>query len=192
MMLGLLVLLALSETSHAETSAADIADTATIEDGQGNARILFHWSAPISSDNFAIRRATLKFDIAGEPEARVIRLRIHPVTTNWGAADVAWDNGWSEAGGDYDAEIMSAADLDLEQGASSVFVDVTSVLRGAFEQGEPSHGFLMTCDPVDGIGLKEGDLSRFEGLANASLEVSWRKVPAKPVELQQDDSADTD
>jgi hypothetical protein len=192
MILGLLALLALSETSYGETSAADIADTATIEDGQGNARILFHWNAPINADNFAIRRATLKFEMAGEPESRVIRLRIHPVKTNWGAADVAWANGWSEAGGDYDAEIMSAAEVDLEQGASSVFVDVTSVLRAVSEQGQPTYGYLVTCDPADGIGLKEGDLSRFEGLAGASLEVSWRKVPAKPIELQQDDSVDSE
>jgi hypothetical protein len=177
--------------AHAEKFTGSVIDVASIEDGQGNARILFHWDAAIDAEHFAIGRAFMKFDMTGEAEARSIRLRLHPVTSPWSAADVAWSSGWSEPGGDFDGAAMSTADIDLSKGDSTVFVDVTEIVK-ELEEAENSNGFLVTVDPADGVGLKEADLPRFDGLANASLEISWRKVPAKPIELQQDDSADTD
>jgi hypothetical protein len=177
--------------ARAEKSTGGVVDVASIEDGEGNARILCHWSAAIDAEHFAIGRAYMKFDVSGEAEERSIRLRFHPVTSPWSAADVAWSSGWSEPGGDFDGAAMSTADIDLAKGSSTVFVSVTEIMK-ELEEGDASNGFLVTVDPADGIGLKEEDLPRFDGLASASLEVSWRRVPAKPIELQQDDSADTD
>jgi hypothetical protein len=189
--LGFIASVLICAQSYAENSMGNVVDVAAIEDGQGNARILFHWSAPINAEHFAIGRAFIKFDVTGEPESRSIRLRLHPVTSPWGTADVAWASGWSEPGGDFDAEEMSTADIDLSKGASTVSADVTEIMK-TLENGEISNGFLVTVDPADGIGLKETDLPRFDGIANASLEVTWRKVPAKPLELQQDDSVDSE
>jgi hypothetical protein len=188
----LLTVSMLSEASYAEKTNADVIDVAAIEDGEGNARILFHWNSPITAEYFAIQRATLKFDVLGEAESRVLRLRFHPVTTAWTAGNVSWSSGWSEPGGDFDEDIVSSTDLDLSKGEATVFVDVSNVLKETLEIGQDLHGFLVTTDPTDATGIKEADIARFEGLASGSLEVTWRKVPAKPIELQQDDSADSD
>jgi hypothetical protein len=188
--IGIITLLAgplLVSSALAETATGDVVDVASIDDGEGNARILFHWDASIQADHYAVRRATLKFDVSGESEARVLRLRIHPVTTPWNAVNVAWSNGWIEPGGDFDEEITSATDIRLAEGGTTAFLDVTNVIKATLETGQPSLGFIVTADPADGIGLKEEDLSRFEGLASASLDVSWRRTPPKPVELQQND-----
>jgi hypothetical protein len=53
----------------------------------------------------------------------------------------------------------------------------------------PFYGYLLTTDPVDGIGFKSEDVTRFTDISNATIELTWR---TKPVELQQDGTADTD
>jgi hypothetical protein len=179
--LGVLFSSLLFTSSYAANEASDVVDVASILDGEGHARILFHWDSPIDAEHFAIRRALLKFEVAGQPEPRVLRVCIHPVTSAWRAADVFWSGRWSQPGGDYDVDIMSSADIDLENGSSTA---LTNVLKDVFEQDQPFFGFLVTADPADGIGLKEGDVSRFEGLASATIEVSWRKTPPKPAAVQ--------
>jgi hypothetical protein len=42
-------------------------------------------------------------------------------------------------------------------------------------------GFILTVQPREGgEGIREADLSRLQGLANASLVVDYRKVPPPP------------
>jgi hypothetical protein len=174
----------LAAPASAERAARGITDVTAIHDGSGHARLLFHWDPAVDAESFAIRRAILKFDLAGDTEARSLEIRVHPLSVPWDASTVTWTRGWTVPGGDFDADRLSNSRIELGRGAGPVAVDVTNVVKEILEEKEPFHGFLVTAHPAEGVGLRGQDLFRFAGLTNASLELSWRKVPPKPRALR--------
>jgi hypothetical protein len=58
-------------------------------------------------------------------------------------------------------------------------VDMTSMLKDVLESGMTADGFLLTVDPVDGVGIPVTDLTRFGTLATATFDVRYRNVPPR-------------
>jgi hypothetical protein len=93
---------------------------------------------------------------------------------------VDWTQGWSRPGGDFDEDVWSHATIELNRGAHSFVFDVTNVVKEVMEEGYSPHGFLITAEPEERIGLSDEDIDRFASLGEASIEVSWRRVPPAP------------
>lgn len=172
--------------------AARINRTATaaavITDGAGNSRLLLRWDAAPTDEFIAVSRAILSFDLSGEATARTLSLHVYPVTAPWNPATVEWTRGWAVPGGDIDVEASAAADIDLSRGSGAVRIDMTDAIKATLEDRSEFHGLLITCDPSRGDGISTEDAARFANMANASIELSYRRVPAPPAELATQDS----
>lgn len=176
-----------AESASGADVAREVSDVTAIQDASGNTRLLFHWEPALDAEHFAIRRATLRFDLGGEAESRSLRLRIHSITSRWDPATVAWDRGWQTPGGDVDEDIALSTSLDL--GASGpVALDITSLAKDVLEGGAAFEGFLVTADPADGEGLRVDDAARLAGLSLARIELAYRKTPPPPRQVVQVDS----
>jgi hypothetical protein len=175
----------IATSARAEKAARGLADLTTIQDGEGHGRILFNWTSPIDSEDFVIQRAILRFDLAGEVDTRSLRLVAHPISKTWDPATVTWTRGWSNPGGDFDIERVAYGEIDLKRGSGPAYLDVTNIARETFKAGRTNQGLLVTVQPEDGIGIESEDLPRLAGLANASLEVTWRRTPPRPKEFSR-------
>lgn len=159
----------------ADREAVGIGDLTTIANDRGAARILF--KAPsMDRANIAVSRATLTVAVTGPVAARRMGLRIHPVTTSWMPGGVSWTAGWSRAGGDFDDDLYAWAELDLNRGATDLVFDMTRVVKEIVEEGVFADGFILTVDPGEGVGLPADDVTRFEDLSSASLDVTYRYI----------------
>ncbi|MGQ0721176.1 MAG: DNRLRE domain-containing protein [Candidatus Eiseniibacteriota bacterium] len=157
-----------------------IKDVSTIQDGRGSNRILFNLDGSGPSGDFSIAEATLTLDLSGTGQAGVLRLRIHPVTTQWSAAAAGWTSGWSRAGGDFEETVFARAEVDLAQ-TGTVSIDVTSIMKEVLQSRMPAYGFIVTTDPATRTaGLSTAELSRLESFASASVEVHYRTTPPRP------------
>lgn len=180
----------LGSATIAEEAARILSDSAVINDGRGSSRILFHWSPSVDAERFVVSRAVLRFDVSGAAETRSLRLSLHPVTSQWDAASVSWNSGWRTPGGDFDSEIESRAEVDLSRGASSTAWDVTSLVKEVLEGGQTFHGLLVTSSgSEDGGGIRTEDAARLSNLANATIELTYRRAPPIPREIAAQDSA---
>jgi hypothetical protein len=173
---GVLVLsLALASSVSADRRQHTIEDYAVMEDGSGSCRLLFRLDGVEPDEEVVVARARLSFVMSGQPAARSLRLCLCPVTSQWAPGTVSWQ-GWRTPGGDYDEELVAFADVDLAQGATEIFFDVTPTIREIVQSGRSLHGFLLSVRPEEGVGLAVGDATRFSGLPQGSLELSYRKV----------------
>ncbi len=175
-----LVLAFAAGAAQAERVASPPSGMATIDDGEGHARVLVAWTPPTEDEPVAVSRATLRFGVSGESESRSLRVRVYPITSAWNPQSANWTSGWSRPGGDFDEDVWSHATIDLGRGAHDFSFDVTNVVKEAMEEGYEPYGFLITAEPGEGIGFAESDATRLAGLENASIEVSWRRVPPAP------------
>ncbi len=166
-----------------ESSVRSVSEVAMIEDGEGKGRVLIQWDSAIEAQHFTVRRAMLRFNLEGEQAQRSIRLHVHPITRDWSPGTATWSGGWSNPGGDFDAERVARAEINLARGSSEVVIDVTRAVTEVFESGETWNGLILTTDPADGVGISSSDLARFGALDEAAVELSWRRVPPKPREL---------
>ena len=169
-----------ASTVFAEGRVGTLSDVAVIQNGHGFARVLFRAGGLADLGNVAISGATLRISTVGVPQNRAFELRVHPVTRAWNPASVEWTRGWTRPGGDFDDELLSMARLDLRGGAAEVAFDVTGLMKEILESGMDAHGFILTVAPEEGVGLRLEDLPRFAGLATASLDVRYRKMPPPP------------
>lgn len=178
--LGLLMTSIGPRSFAAEADRVGVTDTATILDGEGHARILAHWTPLAQGERVAIRRAILRFELQNAAIDRSTTLMVYPLTRAWNASSVRWTEGWAEPGGDIDHDSWSHTRLDLGRSAGPIEIDITRVVESIAESSDPIHGFLVTVDASEGAGLRESDLPRLAGIAQASIEVDWRLVPPAP------------
>jgi hypothetical protein len=163
-----------------DTFTCGVRDVTTISDGRGSSRVLFNLDGAGPSGDFSISEATLTLDLSGTAQAGTLRLRIHPVTTQWSAGSADWTSGWSRAGGDFEETVFARAEVDLSQ-SGPVAVDVTSILKEVVQSRMPAHGFIVTTDPVTRTtGLSAAEAGRLQSFASASLEVHYRTTPPRP------------
>jgi hypothetical protein len=178
--IGILLLMAVP--SFGAEFTRTIRDVTPILDGEGAARVLFKLDAPIDASNVAVRSAKLTFRALGVPQERRLNLRLHPVTTAWTPGAVDWNTGWSRPGGDFDDARHSRAEIDLREASSELTIDCTAVFKEIVEGGVFADGFILTVDPSEGNGIRTADLARLQGLATATLDVKYRKIPPSPVQ----------
>jgi hypothetical protein len=143
-------------------------------------RVLFN--LPVSSlpQNARIERATLTASLSGSAEEKTLILQIHPITTAWNPADVDWDSGWNTPGGDVDLELYAREEVDLSDGAASLAIDLTHLMKEILEEGLTAHGLLVTVPPYMGEGFEAGDLQRLSNISSASLDLVQRTYSAPP------------
>jgi hypothetical protein len=153
-------------------------DFRVIQDGAGQARIAFRLPEIPSDRAIVVTRAQVAVTLPGAVRDRRLRLWVHPLTRDWNAGSATWTSPWTRPGGDLDEEARVAVEVDL-RGNSAVF-DLTPLVKEVVEEGRESHGFLLTRDPDDGIGIPIEDLDRFQGLSGATITVSYVRVGPRP------------
>ncbi|MBZ0172452.1 MAG: hypothetical protein K8E66_08740 [Phycisphaerales bacterium] len=164
----------------ADRRSEALASHATIDNGGDDHRLLFKANGLRSLESVAIRHARIEFDLAGATTDRTLYLSLCPVTTSWEAGSVQWESGWTRPGGDFDEDLASEVAVDLSRGGKASF-DVTPILKEWLEHGVEYDGFLLTVQPREGgEGIRGEDVTRLQGLANASLVVDYRRVPPPP------------
>jgi len=146
-----------------------------IEDENDVARVLFKLAEPLGLENVAISRASVRIPLAGAQREGALDLRIYAISRDWAAATVDWSRGWTRAGGDVHDDLYSQARLDLA-GTGFVEFNVTNILKEDVEMGTPTYGFLLTVEPVRGLGLPATDAARFTDVASGELVVQYRLV----------------
>ena len=157
--------------ARAERFVRPVTDVATVERLAGGSQIFFQWDPTIAEGDVAVRHAVLRFNLQGEPEAKTITLRVHPVTA-------PWSRGLPVV---YDEELWSHKEVDLRL-SGAVVMDLTTVVKEIAEEGVRSYGFLVEADAGEGDGLTSADLARLAGLSTGIVEVTWRRTPAPPVD----------
>ena len=164
-----------------------IHDVATIENGAGEARLLFRAGDLSDLGPIVIKRAVLRIPLAGAAVARSLDLRVHNVTTDWNPGGVSWNTGWVRAGGDFEDSVYGGVVVDLSRGPTTVNLDVSSLLKDTYELEVPSYGLILTANTNYAVGLDTDDLSRFAGLSSAVLEVEYVRVSRSPRSLLDED-----
>jgi hypothetical protein len=166
----------------ADRRSESLASHATIDNGGDGHRLLFKADGLRTLSSVAVRSARIEFDLAGQTTDRKLYLSLCPVTTEWAAGNVSWESGWTRPGGDFDEDLASEIAVDLSRTGRASF-DVTPILKEWLEHGVEYDGFILTVQPREGgEGIRDADLSRLQGLANASLVVDYRRVPPPPGE----------
>ena len=180
---GVTAALLLAATAFADQATRTIHDVATIENGSGQARILFRIGDLSDLGPIIIQRAQLRVPISGEAVARSLDVRVHNLTTDWNAGSVNWTSGWTRAGGDFEYGMYGARLVDLSRGATTAVLDVSSLLKDTYEMEVPSRGVILTADTNYTDGLDASDLSRFANLGSAVVEVEYVRVSRTPASL---------
>ena len=185
---GLSVLLS-STVALANGAERSLHDLSYIDNGRGESRILFRLGDLSDLGHFVVTSAVLAFPVSGTAVERSLDLRIHNVSSDWNTGSVDWTSGWTRPGGDFDDDVFARLSLDLSRGSSSASVDVSGLLKETYEAGEVPKGYLVTVASRDAEGIATADLSRFTGLATATLTVDYVRVPRSPGDLLAGDDA---
>jgi hypothetical protein len=155
-------------------------DVTVLQDGRGQSRLVFRLPDIAPGERIAVSSAQVVVSLAGAPAERRLRLRVHPLTRDWSGGSATWTSPWSRPGGDIDEDAYIAADVDLRSGVA--VLDVTPLVKEVVEEGWPAHGFLLTRDPADGVGVPAEDASRFGALSGATVSVRYVRVGPRPRE----------
>jgi len=162
--------------AHAERLTRGVTGVSTISGGiEGGSDIAFHWDPSVAEGNVAISKAVLRFTLAGQPVDGALAARVYPITSPWneGAPSVT-----------YDHDLWSRVELDL-RGEGTVAIDVTNLVKEVVEEGQPYYGFVIARGPGEENGLSQAETARLAGLSSATMDVTWRLVPDRPVGVQQ-------
>ncbi len=174
-----LSVLILASVAGANEVGQSVDGVATISNGEGQSRILLSLQPEVEAENAAVWKARLRFELAGTEAERVLPVVLHPITSPWNPGAVSWQSGWQTPGGDFDEELFARAELNL--GAPGpVSIDVTSLVKEIVEDGYTCYGFILTADRSVGVGISSEDLSRFENLGAAEMDISYRTTPPLP------------
>jgi len=177
-----LTLLAATASSHAATLTTGLTDVTAIADTEGETRLLCRiddLASVADTRHFAVDRAILRFSLAGEVAEERLAVQMHPVTRSWNPGTVDWTTGWERAGGDFDDDVYGRAHVDFGRASSDVVLDITIPVREAL-LNEGWDGFILRGAPFESGGIPDGDASRFAGLANAQVNITYQKVNRTP------------
>jgi hypothetical protein len=166
-------------TSIALSASADpvqvpIAESGVISDRVGNTRILMKPGDLSVFEDRLITWAGLTFTLPGQIATRDLPVRVYPLTTEWTAGTVTWDSPWTTAGGDFDDAYFDTVVITTGTRATSLSLDVTSIVRAVVEGEYGRYGFLITVPGYDGVGFRAADLATLGTLSGATLEVDSR------------------
>jgi hypothetical protein len=152
-------------------------DRHVITDGEGAGRILFRTASIDLDSSSRIERATLAIPFTGTAEARVLELRLCPVTTAW-TSSVTWESGWTDPGGDFDETSCSRAEISFSRGGGVAIFDVTRALKEILEDGAFADGFILRERNGSRAGFDTDDLDRFADFGSAELTITTSVMPA--------------
>jgi hypothetical protein len=119
----------------ADRATRTIHNVATIENGSGQARILFRVGDLSELGPIVIKHATLQIPVSGDAVARSLELRVHNLTTDWSPGSVGWSSGWTRPGGDFEDGVYGGTRVELSRGATTANLDVSSLLKDTYEVG---------------------------------------------------------
>lgn len=125
--------------------------------------------------------------MSGDAVARSLDLRVHNLTTDWDRASADWTTGWTRPGGDFEDGVYGGAKVDLSRGATTVNLDVSSLLKDTYELAVPSYGLLLTANTNYADGLDTEDLARFADLSSAVVDVDYIRVSRSPSRFLTED-----
>jgi hypothetical protein len=167
-------LLAVALPVAADPVQVPIVETGVISDRTGSTRILMKPGDLSEFEGQLITSAVLSFVLPGLPAARIVPVRVYPLTTDWSAGTVTWDSPWVAAGADFDDAYYDTVVLASGSRETTLSVDVTSIVRAIVEGEYGRYGFLITVPAYDGVGFRPADLSTLGTLTGATLEVDSR------------------
>lgn len=179
LMIVLLLMTLLAVPASADKVSLPLEDVTTITDPETSAkRVLFRASLDLER-SVAVRRAYVRIPLtAGSGEART-NLWVHPLTQTW-SRGATW-NSFSQGGGTYDDSMYGRAELAASR-QEDLFIDITVMAKEILEHEAADHGFVLTVDPREGVGLTSDEAARLTSLTGATLVVEFRPVPTARVE----------
>lgn len=170
-----LLLLTLPALSLADQRTVPVRDATWIQDDRGNSRLLFRLDEILPGQGIAVSRASLVLPLAGVAIESRARLRAYAVTREWAPGAVGWTGGWTRPGGDFDEDIYVPVDADLSRGF--LVVDLTPLVKEWAEGEADYHGFVLTTDPADRVGLPSPLRDRLGSISGAEVHLSYVRVP---------------
>jgi hypothetical protein len=170
-LLPVVILLAAVVSADARSVVIPASDLAVISNPEGAAemRSLMRFDLPEELAGTTIEFAVVEFraTVTGSDAAGVLTLDVFPVTTEWSGDAVAWDEGWSTPGGDFDRTIHAV--WTAVSGPSSVVrFDVTDMVAGWASGEYPNCGLIVrsapgeagTAQPAEAGGERSGPMLR--------------------------------
>lgn len=170
--------------SRADSIENPLGEVATIQNNEGDARILFKSSTEFPREGAIVSRATIRVPIVGNGTEREVRLEIHPVTRAWSAGAVSWNSGWETPGGDFNRDLFAEVAADLGR-TSTVTFDVTPLVKEIVEEGVFADGFILTVHPGDGVGLRGEDVNALNQIGSADLEIKSKFIGVRTKEIRR-------
>ncbi len=160
----------------ADATVVAIAEVRTIESPGGDRRILFR---PGDLSRFVgelVLSASLEIPLARTAISRSVDLRVYPMTREW-TSGATWNSPWTREGGDIDENYVPTGRLEAGDGrVSSVFLDVTSIVRAWADSELAKNGLVLCIPPAQGDGLDSEAVGAFADLAGATIHVDYRKI----------------
>jgi hypothetical protein len=104
-------------------------------------------------------------------------LGVYPITTEWSAETVTWNNPWTNPGGDFD-DVNYAEYAVSIPGKQNIQVDLTDLCMRWADGRLPYHGFLISVSESSLAGI---DLLNQEGDGGpiARLTISYNQVTSE-------------
>jgi hypothetical protein len=59
-------------------------------------------------------------------------------------------------------------------------------MKEIYEGGLADHGFIVSVADAEGDGIRSEDVSRYQGLANARVEIEYRSTTGPPPRVARD------
>ena len=172
-----LFLISLPVVVSAERVSLALTDVTAITNGEGGGHLLFRIDDETLPASLAISRAILTVPLAGESATRRLDLRVFGVSRNWSPGGASWNDGWDRGEGGLHDRLYAESELDLRGQVTVVTFDITSLLKYEKEEDVAIRGFLLTARGPNGNGIPAADMARFSRLSNATVEVSYRRLP---------------
>ena len=174
----IIVVLALGSLSsgaaRAEFLKIEAAQIATIEPADKSVapRILVQWELPKDLSTKIIDGAVVTLTVPCEG-GDAFEVDVHPLTKSWDAASVKWEDGWAQAGGDFQEESAAPA-LVSDRTGGRISADVYMTGKSQVEGTARNFGFILVSQ--SGVEAKIAAVSANEPsrLADAKLIIAYR------------------
>ncbi len=171
MTLASLVILTGAPAVQAAKTIHTIAESRTIENEGGEARILLDFDGLEELVGRWVVSAFLSIPLAESNLSSELQFQVCSVSTEWRGRGATWTTPGERAGGDFDAQ---SPYLTVEEGTStgSVRVNVTDEVRSMIHGVHPFHGLAVTVPAWRGEGLTSSERTLLGSWSQATLVVS--------------------
>ena len=108
-----------------------------------NVRVLLRFDVPLSLSGSTVDLAMLHIALPlAEADVDEVPFEVFPVTREWSAGEVAWDEGWADGDGTWSRADGALIDIPVGE-ERSVRIDVTRLVQTWVDGGLANHGSVL-------------------------------------------------